>query len=336
MAVPDLSRLTWPHAATAASGAFENRSNAELYKLGFGEVIKGEILGTEFREMWTFPFHWTDGDQTRVDTPYKSTDSYTMTLSKESSTITLSHPEFGPYIYRVEWGSFESVLNAIHGHYCEFTPFWKSVWEGKLDQQQANATNASQALVERFRSSEHDDEAMNAARSYQNGSFACMRRLQRERPVPDGWECDARGFEKWNSAVEKLRSLMVEIPVDMFVASIAEESVTIGSEPGVVTTFLSATLNYRGMQNGDFDEFHNDSQGEPMTMLCLHLKKGTRVLPVFETSDTRSRFAAEYEIIIDQGQHIVEEDRVYMDRPRADGTMQRVRVLRANVSRYTH
>ena len=296
MPLPNLSRLRLfqTNARGAMGGMFE-----QLYTLKFSEVVNGE-MDTGLRKAFPFPLQWRDDDETFVQDSTPSGGRLKLTLNEATQTVIMSKNGTRIGEFDIVWGFVATVLNAVNRHYVDHTPVWRSIFGSA----ETSACDASRELLRLFwvHNASNDDAARDA-RAYQGASYGCINTLQRLKNAGSDWECLGKSKAEWKTSVDNIKSLMVVLPFDIHVARVVSTGhVPVGGACERIETFLSTTLNLRGVESGYFDKFA-DGSSENIVYMTITAHAGTRVLPVYAlVGDNHNNW--EYEVLIDSDQPI--------------------------------
>lgn len=302
MRTPDLSRLAVGAPYLDQRGVFE-----KMLDLTFHEVVRRELALN--RNAIPLALAWEDGNESYVASGgMRGVPYYLLRLQQSPPTLHVENQGQPVASYAIGWGSLDSVLDAVNRYFTTVTPLWRAVWP----EAPADLGDASRELLELHVQNAGTQEQRLQAAGYQGFWYACIRGAQRAAADEHVPECLGHPKEKWMEHVSAIRSLMVRVPSTVYCASVAEERVVAGKVPAALPSFVSASINFRAMDAGKFDgfSFHNESSdpSDEKTMLAFTLLPGTRVLPVFAMAEAEPAKAWEYEVLIDEGQLVSEQE----------------------------
>lgn len=312
--LPNLSPLSL--AKTAISAKSGDLGLDEMAALKVYMVVQNDINDLYIADDIPLGIKWEDGDESFAYSGL-NLSKITIVLRKDHSKLEIT---FKPHVYQyaIEWGDITSVLFALARFYTTITSLWAGkVWNNTTDILQTDKA-VDQAvhmhtLVKMLRESvirgNTSNELSAAALSYQRGSYLCHRMALSGSDV----ECEGKPKQYWLAQVTTIRSHMIKIPFDMYVASVAEDFVDLGAKEFVFKHFVSTTLNFRALDDGFFDTFESDDN-KTLTVLAMWLRPGTRVFPMYAAGG--NKYAWEFEVVIDAGQtatvldvHVIQNDK---------------------------
>lgn len=301
--LPLISLRIAPKRAVFDVPAKDTERLLRMKMLTFSEAVNGHLAGDR---LFSSAIQWSDGDTTFAAGPRNYSDTITIVLNERNRLLEVEL-DGTRYKYAIEWEDIESVLDALNKFYTTRTSFWtERVWPDGVS---ADAEMQARTLLRMHRETNPSADALRSASVYQGTGFQCIRMSQGT--TPKG-ECLGKELREWNKYADGIKSLMIEIPFDMHVASVAEDKVDSNVQTRVLPNFVSTTMNFHAVDDGAFDKF---ADGNDMpTVLALTLKEGVRVLPLFALESESYQW--EYEVLLDAGQRVTVLGEFFTEKPK--------------------